>query len=303
MKAALTQLEHAIASLGYTIRCGSEIECYFSGGDEGKDAELLALILFGAREKGILLHALDKESGDRQYEAALPFADSAQADIRQQEALKEIIQSATETAGTKALFAAKPFDNQPGCGLHLNLSLLEERGRNVFLRPAPQQESSVLEQCAAGVLSLLPALTWLCCKDDACFARYHQVKNEGDFTANPIQAYNNAPTHICWGGNNRTLALRVPPSTMEPENRHLEFRVPSPACDPASAWFAFLLGVYYGLTHSDLDVPEKIFGNAYDPQYDLEPLPQTREESRRHWGESKIIPQLLEELGIAVIPT
>jgi len=102
------------------------------------------------------------------------------------------------------------------------------------------------------------------------------------------ETYDNAPTKICWGGNNRTVAIRVPESTADPQNRHIEHRVPGVDADPFAVIAAILAGAHYGIVNS-INPGEKIYGNAYEPQYKLLKLPGSLEEAERLNMEGKVL--------------
>lgn len=80
-----------------------------------------------------------------------------------------------------------------------------------------------------------------------------------------------APTHVCYGSDNRTAAIRIPPSLP----KRLEHRLCAPDVDPYLAMFIILKSVCNviclgGKVRGDF---EMIYGNAFDPQYNLKPLP------------------------------
>ena len=80
-----------------------------------------------------------------------------------------------------------------------------------------------------------------------------------------------APTHICYGGNNRTVAIRIPDSIP----RRLEHRLPAASADPASVIYAILASIVKGLSDRiDTKIYAKIFGNAFDKQYGLQRILQ-----------------------------
>ena len=77
-----------------------------------------------------------------------------------------------------------------------------------------------------------------------------------------------APTHICYGNNNRSVMLRLPSG---PFNR-LEHRLPSSDACPFSITIATLWAIKEGINLGlELNYP-KIYGNAFDPIYHLEPI-------------------------------
>ncbi len=282
------------------LRCSSELEYYLQGGEAADDPQNLAQILLKAKRQEIDIRGLDEETGERQYEVMLHFVTSASEDAKRIQTIRDIIKEHYAEKQTNALFEAKPFADQPGCGVHLNLSLTDADDHNLFAKPLDGKEPELLEQVIAGILYAIPGTTYLMVGGSECYQRYRRPKNAEDKANDPMQVHNNSPTHVAWGGNNRTLAIRIPASTAAPELRHIEFRVPSIAADPYAAWFGLLLGTYIGLSHPALPLQDKTFGNAYDPQYDLEPMPRSEKESKAAWKESVLIHETLEKLKIRV---
>lgn len=85
-----------------------------------------------------------------------------------------------------------------------------------------------------------------------------------------------APTHVSYGGNNRSVAVRTPNSLP----KRLEHRLSSPETDPYIAIFTILKSILLSLKFpGSIKKIEKIYGNAFDPQYSLIPLPSSARES------------------------
>lgn len=75
-----------------------------------------------------------------------------------------------------------------------------------------------------------------------------------------------APTHICWGGNNRSVMIRIPDSMP----KRIEHRLPSSSADPALLFYGFLNSIEQSLhAGQSFNALPKIYGNAFDAQYNL----------------------------------
>ena len=75
-----------------------------------------------------------------------------------------------------------------------------------------------------------------------------------------------APTHICYGGNNRTVAIRIP----DAEPKRLEHRVSAANSDSALVIYEIMDSIAKGLAiPEEISVYSKIHGNAFDLQYKL----------------------------------
>ena len=97
-----------------------------------------------------------------------------------------------------------------------------------------------------------------------------------------------APSHVCFGGNNRSVAIRVP----EAYPRRLEHRVSSPITDSYLAICAILQALYLGIDKpSSISSHGKIYGNAFLEQYNLQPLPKNLKEAEElfKWDDVNLI--------------
>ena len=78
-----------------------------------------------------------------------------------------------------------------------------------------------------------------------------------------------APTHISYGHNNRTTALRIPN-----HNPRIEYRLGSPICNPHLMLYALFLQLEQAFANpANITKQPIIYGNAYDEQYHLQKLP------------------------------
>ncbi len=275
---------------GYQVHVASEIEFYFIGGEEAKDNEILAKILLRLKEEGIVVASMQIENGHRQYEIALAVVNNVEIVCEHTNQLKEIITTVANEYGVKTSFAAKPFENQPGSGLHIHLHLENARRYNVFqkLESDNDNESPILEHCVWGLLdTLLESMVYFAPHEED-YKRYTAQANEDVPEEAPLRRYNNAPVKVSWGSNNRTVAIRIPSSSHRPEERHLEHRVSSPDADIYGVMTAILGGIYHGLKQQ-MQPSEKIHGNAFDDQYERPLLPTSLSEAKKLADSGKVI--------------
>jgi len=299
-------------NLGISALIGSELEFYLEGGEgeeEQKklDNQLLALVMIKCDELKILLDGVKNDSGLRQYEIVLsPNRNPVYAAENLYIVRQEIVQLA-EKLGLKACFDAKPYDDQPGSGLHIHISLHDRDGHNLYSKVGDDQETAALYFSMGGLCELMAESMVFFAPTKACYARYYykveandniqQANDNGDDSSSASEQCqsSNAPTHISWGANNRTTALRIPASTVDPDKRHIEHRVPSSQSDPFDVISAVIAGVYYGLSNRVMPPHDKLFGNAWDPQYGLEPLPHSLKEARKLSRGSKRLEDLFQD--------
>jgi len=182
-------------------------------------------------------HSIKTEKGNNQYEIDLePSCDLAEY-AKHIELVRNKVILGAKNLGGEADFSSKPYANDYGNSMHIHLNFLEEWD---------------VDKCAQILCHYLPEglPIFLPHKDD-------WQRLDKDFMA---------PTHICYGGNNRTAAIRIPDS----EPKRLEHRVSAVNADPALVIYEILNAMTKGLHAPEKIAPHpKIYGNAFDPQYKL----------------------------------
>ena len=159
--------------------------------------------------------------------------------------LKRIVQGVARSMGMQASFMAKPFAHQPGSGLHVHMSLVDEDGANRFGADGGKE---LLEQAIAG----MQALMYDCVGIFAPNLNSHR-RFLGQFV----------PTTLDWGHNNRSVAFRVPSSG--PSARRIEHRVAGADASPHLVLATILAAVLHGITHrlpATQQVSGKVRGGA-----------------------------------------
>lgn len=194
-------------------------------------------------------HQAEKERGKTQYEVALKPIKNVAEFVQTATNLRQIIAD-----NFAADFSAKPYPDDYGSALHFHIHLENKTGTNVFTRDEDGTYSPALLHTLGGLLSTMK-------------------QNLSTFSPNDTTRFyehgKHSPTHICWGGNNRSVALRLPDKPLD--NKHIEHRLAAADADIAACVEAILEGVTYGL-QNEFSPAEPIYGNAWDSQYGLEPL-------------------------------
>lgn len=146
---------------------------------------------------------------------------------------------------------AKPLPDDYGNSMHFHLNFIDNNNRNIF------DSRELIEQAAKS----------LCHFTEQHFLAF--ASQPDDYKR--FDAKFMAPTHICFGGNNRSASIRIP----EVLPRRIEHRICNPRTDEYLALYLILYSIYYGFKFPDqINNYNKIYGNAYDQQYDLLPLPR-----------------------------
>lgn len=204
---------------------------------------------------------IEKERGHEQHEVALLPADAEKAaqDVTR---LKNILSKVAILHELKADFAAKPFADQPGNGLHVHVHLADHSGKNVFYKD-DHTISDALKYAIGGLLAWLPASMAVFAPTPESYLRFTHA---GDHT----------PTTVSWGANNRTVAVRLPDAL--PAQKHIEHRVAGADADPAKVIDAIVGAIHWGLVNK-ADPGTQIYGDAKLEMYRLPKLPITLEEA------------------------
>ncbi|HJV71210.1 glutamine synthetase family protein [Ideonella sp.] len=210
-KAALTSarakpgaMAREAACEAFSLERAGHFEAYF---DELFAAcEALAIPLSG--------HA--HESALSQFEVNFrPGAPLAQADAVFR--FKRVAREIAARHGFLASFAAKPFLDQPGTGMHWHFSVQRRGGDWPHLFAHPSGDSSnELGHFIAGLQAHTPAAM-------AFFAPY-------DMAYDRIALSDASPSHASWGAEDRSLAFRIP--TSGPSARRVENRLPGGDANP-----------------------------------------------------------------------
>ena len=180
---------------------------------------------------------IKKEKGYNQYEVEIPPSTNTAfyPDIINK--MKRTIKEEARKLNLEANFKSKPFTNDYGSSMHIHLNFLEDNDAEQYAR-------ILCHYLPLTITAFLP--------------------KEEDYQR--LDSRFMAPTHICYGGNNRTTLIRIPDSLP----KRIEHRLASADANPYEVIYAILSSIYSGLKHpQQITKIDKIYGNAYDPQYNL----------------------------------
>ena len=163
---------------------------------------------------------------DFRYSDALTAADNAMT-------FQTTVKTIAYRNGLWADFSAKPLDDAPGNGFHINMSV------------KPGEPSENLFYMIAGVLDKVEDMTACLNPTDNSYRRFGQSK---------------APGYISWSEENRSQLVRIPAAVGK--YRRAELRSPDPTANP---YLAFALMIYAGLygLQNQLDMPNAANINLY----------------------------------------
>ncbi|MFP3017458.1 MAG: palindromic element RPE1 domain-containing protein [Candidatus Tisiphia sp.] len=270
------------------IACiGVEIEFYLS-----KNIDPLEL-------QTLLGIAVKKEKGANQFEVDLPPSTNIIEYIEKISSTKSKIQIIAEKLRGNVNFSAKPFASDYGSSMHFHVNFIFPNNlENCILNikslsklayaeefkgatePRPAAYLNVCEEQSTRSTNKLPAEVEfqkrfidlmgqsICHYMLDTFLIF--MPNEDDYLR--LDKNFMAPTNVSFGNNNRTVALRIP--DLSP--KRLEHRIANPLTDPYLAIFTILNSIFLGLKFPDkINNINKIYGNAFDQQYNLVSFPKS----------------------------
>ena len=194
--------------------------------------------------QNIRLGAASTEYAQGQYEINLHHVTDVQLAADHAILLQRVVRGTARQHGTAATFMAKPYREDAGSGLHVHLSLVDEKGDNVF-DDGTEVGTPVLRHAVGGLLETMPEAM-------ALFAP--NVNSYRRFVPNLY-----VPTRRSWGYNNRSVAVRIPAGTGS--SLRLEHRVAGADANPYLVLATVLAGAHHGIQHR-LDPGEASVGNA-----------------------------------------
>lgn len=158
---------------------------------------------------------------------------------------KRFVKGIARKHGLAASFMAKPYIDSAGSGLHLHFSVLDEDGNNIFDN-GQDDGTDALRFAVQGLLDAMP--------------------ESGLIFAPHLNSYRrmapgaHAPTGVCWGYENRTVAVRIPGGPAKA--RRIEHRVAGADANPYLV-LAAILGAALNGMGAATPPPKPIEGDAY----------------------------------------
>lgn len=276
---------------GFSLDFGPEIEFYLFHTDEDGNSTKIPYdhagymdiapedrgenvrreICLNLLEMGMQPEASHHEEGPGQNEIDFRYANALTA-ADYTSAVKWVIKAAAMGNGLYADFSPKPIANQPGNGMHINMSVHNEDGKDytdLFL---------------SGVMAHIKEITLFLNPDTQSYKRLGEKK---------------APKYITWSPQNRSQLIRIPASRNG--QRRIELRSPDTMANP---YLAFALLIYAGLDgiEKNMPLPEPVNMNLFTATKEvtdhLSTIPLSIEEAIGWAKDSKFISDILPEVYI-----
>ena len=224
-----------------------------------------------ARAQGIPASAAITEYSPGQFEINLKHEADPVSACDHAVLLKRAIKAAAQVDGHQASFMAKPFLDAAGSGMHIHVSLVDARGKNLFGETGAKGET-LLRQAVAGLQAAMPESMLLFGGNLNGFRRF--------------QPGHNVPITPAWGHNNRSVAFRIPAGGGAA--RRIEHRVAGADANPYLVMAAVLSGMLHGIEKRLSPTAETMSdaGDSSDPN-----VPFTFGAALDRFATAKILPR------------
>ncbi|MGF7162302.1 glutamine synthetase [Rhodoligotrophos appendicifer] len=236
--------------------------------------DLLSDIHAACKLQGLPAETFVSEYAAGQFEINLHHCDNALLACDHAILLERAIKQVCRRHGLVATFMAKPFAESAGSGLHIHASLLDKDGRNVFAGPVDDRinrpVSDLMRFAIGGLVETMPEAM-------AIFA-----PNANSYRRLRPGTY--APTRANWGGDNRTVSLRLPGT--DDKSARIEHRVAGADANPYLVATAMLAGMHHGIVNK-IEPPDPVVGDAYSQP--AQEMPVRWSSALDHFQNGKVI--------------
>jgi len=253
---------------GNPTRVPHDTAGYMDIAPDDKGENVRREICLTLEEMGIYPESSHHEEGPGQHEIAFRYTDIKTA-ADQAATFTAVVKAIAARNGLAADFSPKPLENEPGNGLHINLSVQDGAGRDL------------LPPFMAGILARIGDMSAVLNPTQASYVRLGEKK---------------APRYISWSPENRSALVRIPAA--QGQYRRIELRSPDPTLNP---YLAAALLLYAGLEgiRGGWAPPPPVNVNLYTAGEEtlsrLVRLPQTLEEAGQAARESAFVRRYLPE--------
>lgn len=280
-------LKQAIARAkekGIRVNFGSEFEFYlFKQDEQGNDTRIpldragymdiapqdqgenvRREICLTLSEMGINPEVSHHEVGPGQNEIDFRYSNALQA-ADDAATFKWVVKAIANTQGLTADFSPKPLEDEPGNGMHINISI--------------DQHDELMQPFMAGILAHMEELTLFLNPTADSYKRFGKDK---------------APKYITWSYQNRSQLIRIPATH---STNRMELRSPDCTCNVYLAYTLLILAGLEGINESRILQPSTDM-NLYDVKAedtkDLKCLPLSLKEAKEKAKDSKWLKEVLD---------
>lgn len=298
----LRQAHKDIQEMGYSVKIGTECEFYLLQNDENglptkrphdsasymdiapldKGENVRRQICLTLEEMNLRPEASHHETGPGQNEIDFAYASALEA-ADNLITFRSAVKTIAAANGLYASFMPKPFRDQAGSGLHINISIYK-RGENLFTGES-SDNGQVSSSFMMGIMNRVYDMTAFLNPLVNSYERFGECE---------------APRYITWSYQNRSQLIRIPAA--RGDKSRMELRSSDPCANPYLAFTLLIRAGIEGIERS-LHLCDPCNLNLFDvPQssvreYDC--LPSNLNEAIRAAADSEFIRDSLPEKTIS----
>ncbi|MCR5040737.1 MAG: glutamine synthetase family protein [Clostridia bacterium] len=217
---------------GYSSKIPCDNAGYMDIAPEDRGENVRREICLTLEQMGVRPESSHHEEGPGQNEIDFRFSDPLTA-ADQAGLFQTVVRTVSHRNGYSADFSARPLENAPGNGFHINLSLSG---------PSRKEDFSCM---IAGLLDRIREITVFLNPTENSYERLGR---------------NKAPGYVTWSKENRSQLVRIPAA--EGEYRRIELRSPDPCANPYLAFTLIIRAALYGVENR-LALPAPADFNLY----------------------------------------
>ena len=260
-----------------------EMAGYFDVGPVDMAENVRRDIVLNLEEMGFAVEASHHELAPAQHEIDLEYMDGLTAADNIM-TFKMAVKTIAKRHGLHATFMPKPKAGINGSGLHINMSLADQSGHNVFIDETDGLGlSRIAYQFMAGILAHMKEITML---TNPLVNSYKRL----------VPGYD-APVYVTWSAAaNRSALIRIP--CTRGSNTRIELRCPDSAVNPYLALASCLAAGLDGIKQ-EMEPPKSVDVNLFamtEEQMDalgIEQLPETLGEALEAFEHSSFVRKVL----------
>lgn len=235
--------------------------------------EILREIEDACHAQNIPAYTASAEYAPGQFEINLKHSTSAVQAADHAALLRRAVTCIAHKHGFRASFMAKPFLDLAGNGLHVHVSVLDEKGDNIFAKGDDGiLGNDVLRHAVGGMQAVLAESMAVYAPNVNAYRRF--------------QPNIYVPVGPSWGTNNRSLAFRVPSG--DSDSRRIEHRIAGADANPYLTLAAIMAAIHHGVNNK-LDPGEPGTGNTgaeRDPS-----MPRTLDQALEMFKNAQVLPE------------
>lgn len=220
---------------------------YFDLAPLDESAHCRHAIVLELEKLGFLVEASHHEVGPGQNEINWTY-DSALATCDRIQTFKQVVKQVARNHQLYATFMPKPVEGKPGNGMHINCSLFNDQGVNLFYdENMPFKLSSICQKWISGIVHHARAFS----------AITNPIVNSYKRLVSGFEAL----CYVCWSDANRSSMIRIP--SIRGHSTRTEIRNVDPVANPYLAVTAILGAGLEGIINN-YPMVEPVYDNIFE---------------------------------------